>query len=99
MTSAPPAELSGYTSLPEPELIFGNARRHRHPLLGLVNHGPYGLKFGTPSRIRLLLAPRRDMTKLVRELTVAVKPREAVKYYPEYPGFSQLFQDFRRGAG
>jgi hypothetical protein len=96
VTSAPSSELSGYTCLPEPELMFGGARKHRHPLLGLVGHGPYGLKFGMPSRLRLaLLAPRRDMGRLeglVRELDTPVKPREAVNYYPEYPGFSQLFR-------
>ena len=90
------AELSGYTSLDEPELLFNNGQTHKHPLLGLIQHGPYGLKFGAPSRIRFaLVAPRPDMGKLhglVRELAGTAEPREAKNYYPVYPGFEKLFR-------
>ena len=57
MTAA--EELSGYTTLPEPLLLFAQGGRHKHPLIGLINHGPYGLSFGAPSRLRIaLVAPR-----------------------------------------
>ncbi|MCY3823145.1 MAG: nuclease PIN [Nitrospinae bacterium] len=89
-------ELSGYTTLPEPELLFANNRTGKHPLLGLVKHGPYGLKFGAPATLRFaLLAPSNDVPKLVKlvdELKGSAKPREATNYYPEYPGFQQVFR-------
>lgn len=89
-------ELSGYSVLPEPELMFAGNKTHRHPLMGLINHGPYGLKFGTPSKVRLaLIAPRADLSRLknlVAELEKKASPREAKNYYPEYPGFSALFR-------
>lgn len=94
MTAA--AELSGYTPLAEPDLIFSGNRTHRHPLLGLISHGPYGLKFGVPSSLRLaLLAPQSEMnrlTALIEELQGRAKPQEAKNYYPEYPGFQQVFR-------
>ena len=90
------SELSGYTTLPEPELIFAGKNTHKHPLLGLIEHGPYGVHLGSPSSLRLaLLAPRHDMTKLtslVQELKSLHKPREAKNYYPDYPGFEKLFR-------
>ncbi len=90
------SELCGYTTLPEPDLVFAGNRTHKHPLVGLIENGPYGEKFGAPSHLRLaLLAPRRDMPKLnalVKELEKRAQPKEAKNYYPEYPGFSQLFR-------
>ncbi len=89
-------ELSGYATLPEPELIFAGGRTSKHPLIGLINYGPYGLKFGTPTKFRLaLLAPKTNMgklTQLVQELKDTAQPREASNYYPEYPGFEALFR-------
>lgn len=90
------SELCGYSSLPEPELVFAQNRTHKHPLIGLIEHGPYGLKFGEPNCLRLaLMAPQSDMGKLeglVTELQGEAQPREAKNYYPGYPGFSQLFR-------
>ena len=88
--------LSGYTTLPEPLLLFAKGGRHKHPLLGLINHGPYGLSFGAPSRLRIaLVAPGRELKKLqglVEELERPAAPREAKNYYPQYPGFSKVFR-------
>ena len=90
------SELPGYRVLPEPELLFHNLRTGTHPLTGLIEHGPYGQRFGSPSALRLaLLAPRADMprlTGLVAELNGTAKPREATNYYPVYPGFRALFR-------
>jgi hypothetical protein len=88
--------LGGYTALPEPELLFAQGKTHKHPLMGLIQHGAYGSKFGTPSQLRFaLFAPARDMqklTSLVNELKNKAKPKEVATYYPEYPGFQGLFR-------
>ena len=64
--------------------------------MGLIEHGPYGQRFGAPSQVRLaMLAPRSDiprLTNLVAELNSSAKPREAKNYYPVYPGFHPLFR-------
>jgi hypothetical protein len=90
------SELCGYTPLPEPDLVFAGNKIHKHPLMGLKVHGPYGLKFGAPSCCRFaLLARRQDMRKLtglVDELKKTAEPREAKNYYPTYPGFKDLFR-------
>lgn len=90
------AQLSGYATLPEPELLFANGRKNKHPLFGLINHGPYSLKLGAPAQLRLaLLAPAKEMSKLkclVEELKKSVAPKEAKNYYPTYPGFEHVFR-------
>jgi hypothetical protein len=94
--SGPQSALSGYATLPEPDLLFAGNKLHKHPLLGLIDHGPYGLKYGTPSTLRLaLVAPRLSQQKLpilIRELNGGAKPKEALNYYPEYLGFSRVFR-------
>jgi hypothetical protein len=89
-------ELSGYTRFSEPVLLFAENGRHKHPLLGLLRHGPYGLKLGAPTTLRFALVAReRDMGKLrglVGELEKPAAPKEAKNYYPEYPGFTQAFR-------
>ncbi|SEL14356.1 argonaute/piwi family protein [Nitrosovibrio tenuis] len=90
------SELCGYSTVPEPDLVFAQNKTSKHPLLGLINHGPYGLKFGAPSSLRLaLLAPTREMQKLkslVEELKRSALPKEATNYYPEYQGFQKIFR-------
>ena len=91
-----PSAFPGYTALPEPDLLFHEGNTGKHPLLGLIEHGPYGQRFGAPSQVRLaMLAPRSDiprLTGLVAELNSSAKPREAKNYYPDYPGFRRLFR-------
>ena len=88
------SELSGYGFVPEPELVFAGNHPHKHPLLGLIEHGPYGLKFGTPNALRLaILAPPNQVNNVkgvISELKRRAKPKEALNYYPEYPGFEAL---------
>ncbi len=90
------SELAGYTRLPEPELVFHNRAKSRHPLVGLIENGPYGLRFGSPARLRIALVARGgDLARLrglVGELGRRAKPREALNYYPEYPSFEGLFR-------
>lgn len=94
--SALASELSGYSLVPEPELRFAGEGHGKHPLMGLIQHGPYGLRYGSPNALRLaLLAPARDLGKLrglVAEFERPAKPKEATNYYPEYPGFSAVFK-------
>ena len=95
MTGAGEA-LSGYSKLAEPVLLFAGNGRQNHPLLGLLQHGPYGLGLGAPTKLRFaLVALERDMGKLrsvVEELDKPASPKEAKNYYPEYPGFTQAFR-------
>jgi hypothetical protein len=90
------AEFAGYTMLPEPDLMFAGNKTNKHPLVGLIDDGPYSLKFGAPSSLRLaVLAPRRDVKKLfdlIQELKSSAQPKEAPKYYPVYPGFEAVFR-------
>jgi hypothetical protein len=94
MTAA--GELSGYTSLPEPDLLFAGDHKHKNPLLGLLKYGPYGLKFAAPASLRLaILAPKEDLKKLrglIGELKRTAEPREAKNYYPAYEGFNVVFR-------
>ena len=95
MTGAGEA-LSGYSKLAEPVLLFAGNGRQNHPLLGLLQHGPYGLGLGAPTKLRFaLVALERDMGKLrsvVEVLDKPASPKEAKNYYPEYPGFTQAFR-------
>jgi hypothetical protein len=47
------SELSGYASVGEPNLVFARGVREKHPLRGLINHGPYGMDLGVPREVRL----------------------------------------------
>jgi hypothetical protein len=90
------SEMSAYQAVPEPKLIFAGGQTDLHPLRGLIANGPYSLTLGVPSRVRIAhLAPRRDLPRLDRlatELDQTLKPVEATNYYPDYPGFDQLFR-------
>jgi hypothetical protein len=90
------SELPGFRSIPEPDLMFAGDRLDKHPLRGLIVYGPYGLKYGTPARLRLaLVAPAAKMKQLrglVAELGGSSKTREVPNYYPDYPGFEKVFR-------
>lgn len=92
MTDALPA----YAVTPEPELVFHGGKKDRHPLRGLIEHGPFSLRFGAPSVVRFaVVAPQPDMARvdgLIRELRSSAMPKEAPAYYPEYPGFEALMR-------
>ncbi|WP_050399988.1 argonaute/piwi family protein [Bradyrhizobium embrapense] len=94
--TASPSEMDGYATIPEPDLVFAGNGLDKHPLRGLRQHGPYSLPLGIPTRVRMaLLAPKDLLPKLdgiLRELKGAARPREALNYYPEYPGFEPLFR-------
>lgn len=88
--------LPAYATVPEPELVFHNGMTDRHPLRGLINHGPYSFRFGAPSVVRFaVVAPLSEMARidgLIDELKATATPKEATTYYPEYPGFEALLR-------
>ena len=88
-------QLSGYTKLTEPTLLFADDGKHKHPLLGLLEYGPYGKQLGAPNKLRFaLVAVKRDLEKLVGlldELEKVAVPKEAKNYYPNFPGLTQAF--------
>ena len=91
-----PSQLPGYATLPEPDLLFHAGRTGKHPLVGLIENGPYGQHFAAPSTVRLALlgpaAVMRRLERLVAELEGTAEPLEAQNYYPDYPGFRPLFR-------
>lgn len=91
-----PRELPGFSKIPEPDLMFADGGLDKHPLRGLIERGPFGLKFGTPTNLRFaLIGPNsqlRKLRELVTELSKTAKTREVPTYYPDYPGFESVFR-------
>jgi len=89
-------ELPGFSKIPEPDLMFAAGGLDKHPLRGLIEHGPFGLKYGTPATVRFALigptAQLRQLRGVVAELTKGAKTREVPAYYPDYPGFESVFR-------
>lgn len=74
------SELSGYSFVPEPELRFAEDGLGKHPLMGLIRHGPYGLRYGAPNALRLaLLAPASDLGKLRGLVTELERPAKTYR--------------------
>lgn len=99
-TTTNASALPGYTRIPEPALLFHVERaqdRHIHPLVGLVNHGPYSRSLlqhlADPIRIASI-TPAGDVGKidqLLAELATSQRPRERRQYLVEFPGFARVF--------
>jgi len=91
-----PSTLAAHTILPEPELLFAQARTDIHPLRGLLEHGPYSADLGFPSQTRMaFLSPSDSISKLedlLQELENSAIPIEATNYYPKYAGFQDTFR-------
>ena len=90
------SELSSYTTLEEPKLLFNSGKTDTHPLRGLISYGPYSVNLGFPNQVRLaLLAPfglSNKLKTLVQELQNQHQPKEAKNYFPKYPGFENLLK-------
>lgn len=83
-------------SVGEPDLLFDKGVIHRHPLVGLIEAGPYSARLGFPSSLRLAAVCRDQdrprLRHLFGELGAPASPIEAKVYYPDYPGFEPLFR-------
>lgn len=92
----PDSRFAGYSKLPEPDLLFHQGGLHKHPLVGLIEYGPFSLKLGVPGRVRIAVVARQtDMGRvsgLIRELGQNAQARQATNYYPDFPGFQQVFR-------
>ncbi len=90
------SKLSAYSTIPEPELLFASGGMDKHPLRGLVQHGPYSSTLGFPAKVRVAyLTPRGSMqkvAKLISELNSEFTPIEAKNYFPKYTGFENIFK-------
>lgn len=93
---ASPSELVGYLVIGEPNLLFANGKQEKHPLRGLIRFGPYSRDLGVPRNVRLAflfpLGHEEKLSQIFFELTQIQSPREAKNYYPQYPGFKNLFR-------
>lgn len=94
------AALPGFGRLVEPYLAFHPERpndRHRHPLQGLIEFGPYSRstinEVMDPIRVAMI-GPKGQLGRLqqlLRELEQQHQPRERQQYLPAFPGFSRIF--------
>lgn len=79
----------------EPQLLFGENNTDIHPLRGLINHGPYGKRYGYLTEVKIAtIAPNNQSQKLlglISELRQIHDPVDAKEYYPTYPGFEATF--------
>jgi len=87
-----PYNLPQHRRLPEPLLKFGNAddaANHAHPLLGLIQYGPFGKQrlAGVSNPIRIAYIGQATMIarlrNLVKEFDQKHQPRERRPYLPE----------------
>lgn len=90
------SSLAACTPLREPDLLFAAGQPDKHPLRGLVRHGPYSLDLRWPQAVRLaFFAPSwamRRLDALVAELQGSAAVRDAPNYYLAYPGFAKAFR-------
>ena len=94
------SRLPAYSAVGEPNLAFHAERltdRHPHPLIGLVQHGPYSRSLPhlvlDPIRIAVI-APHgmlRSAEALIGELETRYAPRERKQYLVDFLGFSRVF--------
>jgi hypothetical protein len=94
------SQFPPHRCLSEPEILFHPERdgdRHKHPLEGLLQFGPYSRSLVNavidPIRIAVIaphdgLTPVRD---LILEMDQRHKPRERPQYLREFPGISRIF--------
>lgn len=83
----------------EPELAFHPERqqdRHLHPLLGLVQFGPYSRSLNRvidPIRIAAIapIGYLRQVASFIAELESSHNPQERRNYLPQFPTFSRVF--------
>ncbi len=90
------SNLSAYSQIQEPLLVFAGGNKSKNPLLGLKMYGPYGLDLNYLDTIRIAsLTPLGCTSKvnaLITELSSHISPKYAKEYYPDYTGFENIFR-------
>lgn len=94
-------QLPAHGLVPEPNLLFHPERSEDtdpHPLIGLVNYGPYSRslvgRVMDPIRVATLgpqQGTRQALKGLLSELEQKHQPKERRQYLIEFPGFSRVF--------
>ena len=99
------SQVTPHLWFPEPVLAFHPDRpsdQSRHPLRGLLDHGPHSSGF-VPDPIRVAtVAPNGESDRIfnfMRNLKWAFTPRERTDYLPRWPGFKSVFGLRMRAAG
>jgi hypothetical protein len=87
--------LSPHRLLPEPRLVFDpvdRARTHEHPLLGLIQHGPYRGLVQPPLRVATISTEQqqRRLFQFLARLRDRIEPTDRKPYVPPFPGFEPL---------
>lgn len=88
--------LGGYSEIPEPELLFADQKTNRHPLVGLIENGPYSSSLGYIDEIKIAFITAKGhgkkLSRIFQELKSSAKAVDATNYYPDYPGFNSVFK-------
>ncbi|MGV2496778.1 argonaute/piwi family protein [Pelagerythrobacter aerophilus] len=97
-------ELQNHVRASEPYLLFGRdpaSDRHIHPLLGLLEFGPYSTPI-FPREIRIAtLAPQaneRALFRFMQEFSTPIRAKERQGYLEDWHGFDQTFRTHLRAA-
>lgn len=100
-------KLPPYRVLPEPTLAFGDGRpraKHLHPLVGLVEHGPFSKSAfaALKPQVRVATVAPEDaqagVFQFLKSLQARHEPRERKDYLPPFPGFEDVFRVPIHGA-
>ncbi len=85
-----------YNQLPEPDLLFANGEIDKHPLRGLIAHGPYSSSLGILDKVRVAImtpaAGKQKLESLYREIHNSAQTIDAKDYYPNFPGFNAVYR-------
>jgi hypothetical protein len=94
------AKLPPYRVLDEPLLSFGDGRtdaRHLHPLLGLLEYGPYSKSAFSTFRDQVRIASicpedtQQQVFAFLKSLQYRHDPASRKDYLPPFPGFEEVF--------
>lgn len=88
--------LPAHNQLLEPDLLFANSETDKHPLRGLINHGPYSMNLGIIDDIKIaFMTPsfgKHKMQDLLKQLRSSALTQDAKDYYPNYPSFESVYR-------
>lgn len=92
-------EFSALHSIQEPSLTFDISKSspyHIHPLVGLKEFGPYSSSIMPIEEIRVasihLKGTGHFIINLINEFGLEHKPKERLRYLPDYEGFGKIFK-------